>query len=501
MEQKPSFEIFINFSDSKIEHLRSSLKSLQKQYYKHWKVNLIADQTCKKNFSSLLNDFEDQRISFFEKMPIEPDSWFMQIQPGDLLHEAAFFAIADSINKNKRAVIIYTDNDHLTPDNCLADPHMKPSWNSDLLAGTNYFSSLTIFKSFLWEKHFLNSKGPHELALSATKNLSSDQILHIPYVLTSIRVHDSNSHLTPPSIRVNYQLPDPLPKVSVLIPTKNQGKLLKRCISSLQTLTDYPDFEIVIVDHESTEKKARVFIDSLKNEKNVIVTEFFGEFNFSAQINQAAEKATGEIFILLNNDTEIIEADWLIELIMQVIRPEVGIVGALLIFGNGTIQHAGIHPGVGGLMSHSHKHLEKNSSGYFSRLRVAHEVTAVTGACLAIESSTWNQLGGLDEQNLPVAYNDVDLCMRSREAGLRVIFTPHSKVVHHESVSRGFDDNPKKKKRLMKEATVIYERWGELLYYDPAYSPNLSFEGNGFELAEEPRTRSVWDNSTKTTKS
>ena len=497
MEQKPYFEIFIDPKNCKISHLKTSLNSLLDQHFDQWSVHLIANHNCEKELRSLVKELDDQRIQFFEKMPTKPDSWFLQIQPGDLLHEVALFALADAANNNRKALVIYTDNDHLSPSGSSIDPFMKPDWNPDLLAGTNYFSSLTTFKSYLWEKHFYDSADPHELAIKATKDLLPDQILHIPFVLTSIRVPDSNSHLTPPTVRVNYQLPDPLPKVSVLIPTKNQGKLLKRCIASLCTITDYPDFEIVIVDHETTEKKARVFIDSLKSEKNVLVTEFCGEFNFSAQINQAAEKATGEIFVLLNNDTEIIEANWLTELIMQVARPEVGVAGALLLFGNETIQHAGIHPGIGGLMSHGHKHLGKNSSGYFSRLKVAHEVMAVTGACLAIKSSTWKQLGGLDAQNLPVAYNDVDLCMRSRKMGLRVIFTPHAKVVHHESVSRGFDDNAKKTKRLMKEAAVISERWGELLYYDPAYSPNLSFEGDGFQLADTPRTKSVLGNANK----
>jgi len=166
----------------------------------------------------------------------------------------------------------------------------------------------------------------------------------------------------------------------------------------------------------------------------------------------------------------------------------VGIVGALLTFGNGTIQHAGVHPGVGGLMGHGHKHLPGDHPGYFGRLLVAHEVAAVTGACLAIEMATWKRLGGLDEEQLAVAYNDVDLCLKARAAGLRVIFTPHARMVHHESVSRGVDDDPARNSRLRLERSVMLDRWQEMLNTDPAYSPNLALDGGGFALAVSPRS-------------
>ena len=202
----------------------------------------------------------------------------------------------------------------------------------------------------------------------------------------------------------------------------------------------------------------------------------------------AAGVATGQVLISLNNDTEIVEPEWLTELVSHVSRPEVGVAGALLLFGDNTVQHAGIHPGEGGLMGHGHKHLSGESSGYFSRLKAVHEVAAVTGACMAIEKSTWFELGGLDQENLAVAYNDVDLCFKARKKGLRVIFTPFSKVLHHESVSRGFDNDPAINDRLKKELKTMKDRWGEFIEYDPAYSPNLSFDGGSFKLAENPRS-------------
>ena len=242
-----------------------------------------------------------------------------------------------------------------------------------------------------------------------------------------------------------------------------------------------------MVDHETTEARARRVLDSLVGDTISQVISFSGPFNFAAMINRAAEAATGSVLVLLNNDTEIIEEGWLNELVAQVSRPEVGVVGALLLFSDGTIQHAGVHPGVGGLMGHGHKHLPADHPGYFGRLLVAHGVAAVTGACMAVEAATFERLGGLDEKHLGVAYNDIDLCLKARQAGLRVVFTPHARLTHHESVSRGFDTDPVQQERLGQELASMAERWGDLLYADPAYSPNLAFGGEGFGLSDPPR--------------
>ena len=263
-------------------------------------------------------------------------------------------------------------------------------------------------------------------------------------------------------------------------------------MSSLREVTDYPDLELVVVDHETTEARARAILESLESDTNTRVISFSGPFNFAAMINRAAEAASGDVLVLLNNDTEIIDSGWLTELVAQVSRPEVGVVGALLVFSDGTIQHAGVHPGVSGLMGHGHKHLPSDSPGYFGRLTVAHETAAVTGACLAIQATTWQHLGGLDEEHLAVAYNDIDLCLKSRQAGLWVVLSPHARLVHHESESRGLDDDPEHNDRLAGELALMQERWGGVLKADPAYSPNLEFDGGRFQLARVPQKMPVW---------
>jgi GT2 family glycosyltransferase len=285
---------------------------------------------------------------------------------------------------------------------------------------------------------------------------------------------------------------DPPPRVSVLIPTRDQGRLLETCLTSLRAVTTYPDVEVVVVDHGSTEQRARDVIDGLADDPDALVVPFPGPFNFAAMCNRAAEAASGDVLVLLNNDTEVIAPDWLDEFVGQLARPEVGVVGALLLFSDGTIQHAGVHPGVGGLMGHGHKHRAGDDGGYHGRLTVAHEVAAVTGACLGTTRELWDRLGGLDEENLAVAYNDIDLCLKARTAGLRVVLAPHAVLHHHESVSRGYDDDPVRRARLGREVAVMEERWGGALTVDPAHSPNLALDGDGFTTAAVPRVVPPW---------
>jgi GT2 family glycosyltransferase len=315
-------------------------------------------------------------------------------------------------------------------------------------------------------------------------------VAHLPFVLASRPGHLRASDPAP--VRQRWPIGDPPPRVSVLIPTRDQGRLLEACLTSLRSVTTYPDVEIVVVDHESTEQRARDMIDALADDPDAVVVPFSGPFNFAAMCNRAAEAASGDVLVLLNNDTEVVAPDWLDEFVGQLGRPEVGVVGALLLFSDGTIQHAGVHPGVGGLMGHGHKHRPGNDSGYHGRLTVAHEVAAVTGACLGVTKALWDRLGGLDEENLAVAYNDIDLCLKARAAGLRVVLAPHAVLHHHESVSRGYDDDPVRRARLGREVAVMVERWGDFLHADPAHNPNLALDGDGFTTAAAPRVTPAW---------
>ena len=486
---RPLFSVFISTDNTNLDSLFLTIESVKNQIYPDWILYLTSENQLDPDLCEKVSSFGDSRIKLGRFESFDVSDWFVGLDSTTRLHEAAFLSAVIAINENQGISIVYTDHDHIGHSRNFCDPHMKPAWNADLFAAMDYLSPLVFCEKELWKIWIDCKSDRHGFLLEATKGLSSSQIFHISSVLASVLTGYENSYLEPPVKRPIYDVPDPEPLVSILIPTRDQGRMLKKCLESLYEKTRYSNFEIVLVDHETSESKALKVIEEFELQENFEVVSFSGDFNFAAMINGAAEVANGDVFVLLNNDTEIFDAGWLKELVAQVSRPEIGIAGALLLFGDGTIQHAGIHPGIGGLMGHGHKHLSGDSSGYFNRLKAVHEVAAVTGACLAIEKTTWFDLNGLDEENLAVAYNDVDLCLKVRQKNLKVIFTPFSKLFHHESVSRGIDNAPERNARLQSEIQVMKERWGGMLNHDPAYSPNLSSDGGGFSLAEAPKKK------------
>ena len=497
LPERPSFAIFCTVDDVNPSLLFRTIQSIRAQIYPNWILFITNTTPFDHDFSTKIDSLGDSRIKLTTTNgdvynSDASNNWIVELSPNTQLHEAALFVAAVSSIENPQTKIMYCDHDHLNIKGEFCDPHMKPRWNPDLFAAIDYMAPFVVCEKELWKTNRNRKDTQHDFLLKATKTISDDLILHMPYVLASVYISDDKSHLFPLVRKVKHSLPIPEPLVSILIPTRDQGKLLGKCLQSLYEKTDYKNFEVVLIDHQSSEKSALKIIETYEEKENFRLIEFSGAFNFSAMMNQAASVAKGQILVLLNNDTEVLESMWLAELVSQVSRPEVGIVGALLLFGDGSIQHAGVHPGVGGLMGHGHKHLHGDSAGYFNRLKVVHEVSAVTGACLAIEKSVWDDLGGLDEQNLTVAYNDVDLCLKAREKGFRIIFTPFAKLMHHESVSRGSDDDPSINERLNQEINVMMRRWDDLLEYDPAYSPNLSRESNNFDLSEKPRVIPMW---------
>ena len=490
LPHRPIFALLLDVKGGDAVSVFSTINSVMRQLYPNWLLFIMNNDPSDIELSETLSSFNDSRIKIITPDDRELDNWIIELTPKIELHEMCLFATVNSIIANPKIALIYADHDHVDSFGVYCDPYMKPDWNPDLFAAMDYLGPIIAYKKELWETFKETGVDKHQLLIQTTKELSSDEVFHIPNVLSTVRIADNQNHLEPVCKRVIYDLAEPEPTVSILIPTRNQGQMLERCLESIFEETNYSDFEVVLVDHETVEPRALKVIETFREKENFNVINFSGSFNFSSMMNRAAMAAEGRILVLLNNDTEIVESTWLTELVSQVSRPEVGIAGALLLFADGTIQHAGVHPGKRGLMGHGHKHFSGESSGYFSRLKAVHEVAAVTGACLAVEKSTWFDLGGLDEKNLAVAYNDIDLCFKAREKGLRVIFTPYAKVIHHESVSRGADNDPEINSRLRKELETMLSRWSELIEIDPAYSPNLSFDGGSFKLAANPLIRS-----------
>ena len=287
--------------------------------------------------------------------------------------------------------------------------------------------------------------------------------------------------------KAQLALPDLAPRVSVIIPTRNGLKVLKPCLTSLLGITRYPDLEVLVVDNGSDDPATLQFLAELEGQGKIRVLRDPGPFNYSALNNQAVEQASGELICLLNNDIEVIDPGWLEELVVQALRPGVGAVGARLLYPNRTLQHGGVLLGVGGVANHAHLGWPGDHPGYFSRAQLTQEMAAVTGACLLVSRANYLVVGGLDADNLKVAFNDVDFCLKLREQGLQNVYVPAAKLIHHESVSRGQDLSPEKAARFAAEVAWMQQRWGEQLPHDPAYNPNLSLDNPHFRLAWPPR--------------
>jgi GT2 family glycosyltransferase len=361
------------------------------------------------------------------------------------------------------------------------------------------------------------------MALRFLLNTSPGRICHIPRVLYHWRYLDSSTSksidskpyavvagkraieqylgtrgvdaevmdgMWPGAFRVKYRL-DPSVMVSVVIPTRDQAAVTRRCMDGLLHQTHYRNFEILLVDNQSTEPEALTYFASLEAHPQVRVLRYDQPFNFSAINNFAVKEAKGQCLVFLNNDVEVVDADWLEELVSQAMRPEVGAAGAWLLYPDHTVQHAGILTGVCGLAVEAFKHQLEWNIGHMGRAHLNQNYSAVTGACLATRKEVFVRLGGFDAENLAVAYNDVDYCLRvQRELGLWVTWTPHAKLIHHESLSRGQETSPEKRARFERESAFFSKKWQDRILRDPLYNPNLTLLDPRFSLAWPPRIES-----------
>jgi GT2 family glycosyltransferase len=297
---------------------------------------------------------------------------------------------------------------------------------------------------------------------------------------------------TPGWVTVRRAPPTPRPLVSIVVPTRDRADLLAQCAEGVLSKTAYTPLELLIVDNGSVEPRTKVLFDRLRQDPRVRVLDAAGPFNFSALNNLAAAQAQGEILLLLNNDISMPHADWLDALVAQAVRPNVGAVGARLLYPDGSVQHAGVAVGLGGVAGHLGYGVPGDTAGYFGHMKSPRNVTAVTAACLAMRKAVFDEVGGLDAENLAVAFNDIDLCLRVRAAGYDIVWTPHAELIHHESASRGADLTGEAQARFRSEVLHMRRRWGATLDQDPYFSPLFSLDHSDYRLASPPRRRPPW---------
>ncbi|RAI57192.1 glycosyltransferase family 2 protein [Roseicella frigidaeris] len=526
--------------------LRAAIASVRAQLWPHWELCIADDASPSPHVARVLAEIaaEEPRLRWVRRernghisaasnsaLALARGDYVALLDHDDLLAETALYEVAAAIEADPEAAVLYSDEDKLDAEGQRFGAYFKPDFDPDLLLGQNFVSHLGVYRRDLLERlgglrEGLEGSQDHDLALRAAAAVGPARVRHIPAILyhwrqtgqadsfsqaqldrctaasrravadllaaQGVAARLEPSPLAPTHTRVVWPLPEPAPLVSVIVPTRDRAGLLAACAEGVLEKTDYPAIELLIVDNGSEEAETLALFVRLRADPRVRILASPGPFNYAALNNQAAAAARGELLLLLNNDIEVIEPGWLRELASQAMRPEVGAVGARLLYADGRLQHGGVVIGVGGVADHYLLRSEPGDSGYFGSLALVREVAAVTGACLALRKSVFEAVGGLDAQNLAVAFNDIDLCLRIREAGWRILWTPFAALHHLESASRGKDHAPEKARRFAGEIAHMKRRWGEALLRDPFYSRWMSLDGAHCALARAPRRAKPW---------
>jgi len=447
-------------------------------------------------------------------------TWVLVLQPGIEPAPHALYWLARKALANHRFRLIYSDHDRMDACGGRYDPAFKPDWSPELLRSTDYIGPAAAFRAdLLAELSPPPLPDGHDLLLRTAERLDKTQIAHIHAVLFHLPPAKPEplpadpadegqnpvaAHLERQGIealvercprdhyRIRYALPSDPPLVSIVIATRDQYRILDCCLQSIFAKTTYPRYEVLVVDNQSSDPESLHYLTRLAKRPEVRVLPYDHPFNFAAINNFAASRAKGDVLCLLNNDTEVITRGWLEEMVSHLLQPDVGVVGAKLFYSDGLVQHGGDVVGPGGCANHLHSCLPGDAPGYCDRAILAQELSAVTAACCVTRRALYNHLGGFDAKHLPVAFNDVDYCLRVREAGLRVIWTPYAQLYHYESYSRGTDDTPEKRLRAKQEAAYMRKRWKHVMRHDPYYNPNLSYARPDFSLNHAPLVRKPW---------
>lgn len=406
-------------------------------------------------------------------LPDEGSVWICAIIAGDRLSQEAASVYASGASS--RTKVLYADDDLIIEDGNRRQPYFKPRWNAELFAHHDYLTGSCLIAAEREDLAALPEHGWVE-ALLAHKLDQGAVPVHLPAVLHH-RVERPQAKVPVEPLRFTAAS---RPTISIIIPTRNQASLLRSCLEGVAA-TAYPDLQIIIVDNGSDETVAVELLAACEAEGKLVLRRP-GPFNFSALNNAAVAASTGDLVCLLNNDVEMLEPTWLETMAVQAMRDDVGAVGARLLYPDRTVQHAGVVIGVCSAAGHAHRFLPSDAVGYFNRARLPQYVSAVTAACLVVSRAKFLSVGGLDEQAFPVAFNDVDLCLRLNQRGWQSLYEPRATLIHHESKSRGKDISPEKKARFAGELAALQQRWATDRMRDPFHHPHLSPESEQFVI-------------------
>ena len=532
---QPKISIAMPVYNVEEKWLRLCIDSILNQVYTNWELCMADDASTDPNVKKILTEYQqlDERIRvvFREQnghiseatnsaLAIATGEFVALLDNDDELAINAFYEVVKVLNENPELDLIYSDEDKIDMDGNRSDPAFKPDWSPDLLLGTNYISHLGVYRRSILEEIGGFRKGyegsqDYDLVLRFTEKTTKERIKHIPKVLyywrmlpTSTAVDQGskgyafeaglravqdalvrrgmNGHATHGAANGLYDVYYDIESeklVSIIIPTKNGYKDVQRCVSSIIEKTTYQNYEIIMADNGSTDPKMHELYAEFEQQ---LPGRFFVEsidipFNFSTINNRAVKKAHGEYLLFLNNDTEVITENWLTLMVSFAQQERIGCVGAKLLYPNNTVQHAGVILGLGGVAGHGHYGYPHGDLGYFGRLAINVNYSAVTAACLLMKKADFDAVGGFEEA-FTVAFNDVDLCLKVQALGRDNVWLHEAELYHFESQTRGYDDKGKKKKRFEQEKVMMEEKWGPSIENDPFYNPNLTRDIPNFSL-------------------
>lgn len=529
-KRKPLISVVMPVYNVDPKWLKLAVKSLENQWYKNWELCICDDKSTNEETIKYLKSIKNKKIKIYysninqnisiasnEAFKMAKGEYIALMDNDDELSCDAFYEVVKAINEHG-AEFIYSDEDKIDMNGVFCEPHFKANYSNEMILSQNYISHLGVIKKEVMEKAGLwraGFEGAQDYDLYLRVFELTDKIYHIPKILyhwrkipgsTAASFNDKSyaaeagrkaieEALSRRGIKgevrvgkyagtykIDYEIKnDPL--VSIVIPFKDKPELLKLCVESIIYESTYENYEIIGISNNSEEAITFNEIERLKAlDKRVSFYEYNVPFNYS-QINNHAVKeyAKGEHIILLNNDIEIISRDWIEQMLMYSQTEHIGCVGAKLYYPNDTIQHAGVIIGLGGVAGHSHKYFPREGAGYFYRLNIVQNLSAVTAACLMVKKSIYDEVGGLNENDLKIAFNDVDFCLRVQEKGYKNVFTPYCEAYHHESISRGAEDNPEKVARFNSEVEYMKTRHNEILKNgDPYYNVNLTLDRENF---------------------
>jgi GT2 family glycosyltransferase len=531
----PLISIAVPVFNTPERYLRTTLSSVVNQLYPNWELCVSDDGSTAPHIATVLREYasRDPRIKVVSRaanggisaatnsaIEVATGEFIAFLDHDDVLPIHALYMVASEIARDADLDVIYSDEDKISRSGWRYDPHFKSDWNPDLFRSQNMIAHLGVYRTSLVRKvgglrtEFDGSQD-YDLALRVVEQTRPQRIRHIPHVLyhwraaanSTARLADAKpyaaiaarkavqDHLRRQGIRAEvafakgsrflearYAL-DTEPSVSIIIPTKDQRELLSRCVDGILNRTRYENIEVLIVDNRSNEKETQAYLRKLSAASQVRVLRYSENFNFSKINNWAVARSSGEILLFLNNDTEVIGPDWLRHMVANACRPEVGAVGARLLYPSGRVQHGGVILGMSGVGGHFHLGRRRLDPGYFGRALLQQNLSAVTAACLAMRRRVFDEVGGFNARDLRVAFNDVDLCLRIRQRGYLIVWTPLAELYHHESVSRGSDLLPARHQEFLRENEYMRSKWGRVLDRDPYFNPNLSLRDCSISLA------------------